>query len=59
MSPQLIIEPHGFDRHPQRPWRPVERKPRPSAVTRARTYAVPVVRELAPHSVQQEPAGIW
>jgi len=59
MTPHLIIAPGGFDRHPQRPWRPVAREPRASAATRARIYAVPVVRELPPRSAQQQPAGTW
>jgi hypothetical protein len=59
MSPHLILESRHFGRHPQRPWRPVEHEPRRSAITRARIYAAPVVRELPPRSARQESAGTW
>ena len=59
MSPQLITQPNTRRLDSQRPWRPVEHRPRQVAGETARTYCAPVVRELPPRREHRGGLGAW
>jgi len=59
MSPQPNTDHQPLPRHPQRPWRLVETGPRAPALTAARRYCAPIVRELPPRHEYRAALGTW